>query len=189
MALSKTTQDNEELFITYSSIIHVGTLSYLRRERRKPDAKTPHNPEARDAAEEEVVANARQIASTMTPFYGEAAAAELYSLLDINYGAVKEHSEAIVTGNKRRQDAALTRLAPNADDIAVFLNSINPYLSHDHVRSLIAAHGPQINQCKEKNCAQPGATSPMMRHTPSYRRCHDDRIAETVSAQVLMTQE
>ena len=60
-----------------------------------------HNPEARDAAEEEVVANARQIASTMTPFYGEAAAEELFSLLDINYGAVKEYSEATVAGNTR----------------------------------------------------------------------------------------
>ena len=90
-----------------------------------------HNPEARDAAEEEVVANARQIASTMTPFYGEATAAE----------------------NNHRQNAALTRLASIADDIAVFLNRINPYLSRDHVRGLIAAHGAhhvmQINQCKD----------------------------------------
>ena len=73
---------------------------------------------ARDAAEEEVVANARQIASTMTPFYGEATTKELFSLLDINYGAVKEYSEATVAGNKRRQDAALTRLASNAKDLA-----------------------------------------------------------------------
>ena len=77
-----------------------------------------HNPEARDAAEEEVVTNARQIASTMTPFYGEATTKELFSLLDINYGAVKEYSEATVAGNKRRQDAALTRLASNANDLA-----------------------------------------------------------------------
>ena len=100
-----------------------------------------HNPKARDAAEEEVVANARQIASTMTPFYGEAAAKELFSLLDINYGAVKEYSEATVAGNTRRQDAALTRLASNADDIAVFLRRINPYLPRDHVGGLSAAHG------------------------------------------------
>lgn len=126
-----------------------------------------HNPEARDAAEEEVVANARQIASTMTPFYGEAAAEELFSLLDINYGAVKEYSEATVAGNTRRQDAALIRLASNADDIAVFLNNVNPYLPRDTVRGLIAAHGThhvlQINQCKEKEYAHLGATWPIMR--------------------------
>ena len=37
-----------------------------------------NDPEERDAAEKEVVANTKQIASTMTPFYGEAASEKLY---------------------------------------------------------------------------------------------------------------
>ena len=126
-----------------------------------------NDPEERDAAEKEVVANTKQIANTMTPFYGEAASEKFFSLLDINYGAVREYSEATVAGNKRQQDAALARLASNADDIADFLSHLNPYLQKDTVRGLIAAHGAhhvlQINQYKEKEYAHLGATWPMMR--------------------------
>ena len=126
-----------------------------------------NDPKERDAAEKEVVANTKQIASTMTPFYGEAASEELYSLLDINIGAVKEYSEATVAGNKRQQDAALARLSSNADNIAAFFSHLNPYLPKDTVRGLIAAHGAhhvlQINQYKGKEYAHLGATWPMMR--------------------------
>jgi hypothetical protein len=138
-----------------------------------------NNPAARDAAEKEVVANTKQIASTMTPFYGEAASEQLFNLLDINYGAVREYSEATVAGSKRRQDAALAHLASNADDIAVFLSGVNPYLPKDTVRGLIAAHGAhhvlQINQCQEKDYAHHvGATWPMMRQ-------HVHVIADTLT--------
>jgi len=121
----------------------------------------------RNAAEKEVVANTKQIASTITPFYGEAASEKLYSLLDINIGAVREYSEATVARNKGRQDAALARLASNADDIADFFSHLNPYLPKDTVRGLIAAHGAhhilQINQYKETEYAHLGATWPIMR--------------------------
>jgi len=40
------------------------------------------NPEARDTAEQEVMANTKQVASTMT---------ELFSLPNFNYNAVKEY--------------------------------------------------------------------------------------------------
>lgn len=126
-----------------------------------------NDPEERDAAEKEVVANTKQIASTMTTFYGEAASEKLYSLLDINIGAVRDYSEATVAGDKRQQDAALARLASNADEIADFLSHLNPYLQKDTVRGLIATHGAhhvlQINQYKAKEYAHLGATWPMMR--------------------------
>lgn len=126
-----------------------------------------NDPEERDAAEKEVGANTKQIANTITPFYGEAASEKFFSLIDINYGAVREYSEATVAGNKRQQDAALAHLASNADDIADFLSHLNPYLQKDIVRGLIAAHGAhhvlQINQYKGKEYAHLGATWPMMR--------------------------
>ncbi|HEY6288648.1 MAG TPA: hypothetical protein VIW48_04305, partial [Nitrospiraceae bacterium] len=116
-----------------------------------------HDPAERDAAEKEVVANTKQIANTIAPFYGEAASEKLYSLLDVNIDAVREYSEATVAGNKRQQEVALARLASNADDFAVFLNGVNPYLPKDTVRGLIAAHGAhhvlQINQYKVKDYA------------------------------------
>jgi hypothetical protein len=137
-----------------------------------------NNQMVRDAAEREVEANAKQIADTMTPFYGEAAAQKFLSLLDINYGAVRAYSEATVAGETRRQHAALARLESNADDIADFLSHLNPYLQRDIVRGLIAAHSAhhvlQINQYKTKDYAPLGATWPMMRQ-------HVSVIADTLT--------
>jgi hypothetical protein len=123
---------------------------------------------ARDAAEKQVLANAKQIANTFTPFYGEARSEKLFTLLASHYASVKEYSEATIAGNTRRQDAALASLASNADDIDVFFNGINPHhLPKGTVRGLIAAHGAhhvlQINQYKKKEYAKLEETWSMMR--------------------------
>jgi hypothetical protein len=126
------------------------------------------DPVARDAADKQVLANAKQIASTFTPFYGEARSEKLFTLLAGHYAAVKEYSEATVAESKSQQDAALAHLASNADDIDAFFNGINPYhLSKGTVRGLIAAHGAhhvlQINQYKKKEYAKLEETWSMMR--------------------------
>ncbi len=120
------------------------------------------------AAEAEVVANAKQIASAVTPYYGEARSEALFTLLIDHIAALKEYSEATIEGNMPQQDAALARLASNSDDIAVFLNGVNPHhLPKDTVRGLIAAHVAhhvlQINQYKKKEYAKLDETWPMMR--------------------------
>ena len=121
----------------------------------------------RDAAKKEVDANSKQIASVLIPFYGEGRSQQFLSLLDINIGAVREYSEATVAENKSKQDAALARLAANADDFGAFFSSINPHLSKSTVRGLIAAHGAhhvlQINQHKKKEYAHLDETWKMMR--------------------------
>ena len=127
-----------------------------------------NDPAARDAADKQVLANVRQIANTFTPYYGEARCENLYTMLASHYGAVKEYSEATIAGSKSRQDAALTRLASNADDLDAFFNTVNPhYLPKGTVRGLIAAHGAhhvlQINQYKKKQYAQLEETWSMMR--------------------------
>ena len=134
----------------------------------------------RNAAEKEVVANAKQIANMVTPFYGEVRSEQLFTLLTSHVAALKEYSEATVAGHTRQQDAALARLASNVDDIAVFFNGVNPsYLSEDTVRGLIAAHVAhhvlQINQYKKKEYAHLEETWPMMRH-------HVYLIADTLTA-------
>lgn len=143
-----------------------------------------YNQEVRDAAEKEVVANAKQLARTMTPFYGEATSQKFLSLLDINYGVVRAYSEATVAGDTRRQHAALARLESNADEVAEFLSHLNPFLQKDIIRGLIAAHSAhhvlQINQYKAKDYAPIGATWPMMRQ-------HIYVIADTFTT-VLVTQ-
>jgi hypothetical protein len=138
-----------------------------------------NSPAKRDIVEKEVDANTKQIASVMTPFYGETAAETFATLLNINIEAVREYSEATVAGDTRRQDAALARLATNADDFAKFLSGVSPYLPKDTVRGLIAAHGAhhvlQINQYKKKEYAKLDETWMMMRE-------HIYVIADTLTA-------
>jgi hypothetical protein len=127
-----------------------------------------NDPVARDAADKQVLANAKQIANTFIPFYGEARSEKLFTLLADHYAAVKEYSEATITESKSRQDGALARLESNADDMEVFFNGVNPHhLPKDTVRGLIAAHGAhhvlQINQYKKKDYVRLEETWSMMR--------------------------
>ena len=126
------------------------------------------DPEARDAADKQVLANARQIANTFIPFYGPSRSEKLFALLSGHYGAVKEYSAGTIAGNTSQQDTALARLASNADDFEVFFNGINPhYLPKGTVGGLIAAHGAhhvlQINQYKKKEYANLEETWTLMR--------------------------
>jgi hypothetical protein len=127
-----------------------------------------HDPAAREAADKQVLANAREIANTFTPFYGQTRSEKLFTLLSSHYGAVKEYSEATSAGNTRQQDAALAHLASNADDFDVFFNGINPHnLPKGTVRGLIAAHAAhhvlQINQYKKKEYKKIEETWTIMR--------------------------
>jgi len=133
---------------------------------------------ARDAADKQVLTNAKQIANTFTPFYGETRSEKLYTLLASHYASVKEYSEATIAESKSRQDAALARMASNADDIDVFFNGLNPHnLEKGTVRGLIAAHGAhhvlQINQYKNKKY-------PELEETWSMMRQHVYVIADTL---------
>ena len=135
---------------------------------------------ARDTADKQVLANAKQIANTFTPFYGETRSENLYTLLAVHYATVKEYSEATIAGSTDRQDAALARMASNADEIDVFFNGVNPHnLPKGTIRGLIAAHGShhvlQINQYKKKEYAKLEETWSMMRQ-------HVYVIADTLTA-------
>lgn len=96
---------------------------------------------AAKAAEAEVVANARQIAASIEPFYGKAAAEQLFGLLAGHYGTVKQYLEATKGGSRSGQDAAMQKMTDNVDAIATFLSGANPYLPKDTVRGLLVAHG------------------------------------------------
>ena len=127
-----------------------------------------NDPAARDAADKQVLANARQIANAFKPFYGQARCEKFFTMLSGHYGAVKEYSEATIAENQPQQDAALARMASNAEDLDLFFNGINPHnLPKGTVGGLIAAHGAhhvlQINQYKKKEYAELEETWSMMR--------------------------
>jgi len=140
---------------------------------------TTKSPTERAAVKKEVDDNTKQIADMLTPFYGEARAQKFLSLLDINISAVREYSEATLADNKSEQDAALARLASNANDFGSFFSGINPHLSESTARGLIAAHGAhhvlQINQYKKKDYAHLDETWKLMRE-------HVYVIADTIMA-------
>ena len=104
----------------------------------------------RKVAEDEVVKNAKALAATVTPFYGEAAADGLLKLLAGHWEAVRDYSTATVDHSKAGQDKALRAITTNAHELARFLSGANPYLPEDAVFGLLSAHGAhhvgQINQ-------------------------------------------
>lgn len=102
---------------------------------------TTNNRKALDYAEKSVTANAKQIAKTFAPFYGEAASEQLFAILVKHSGAIRAYSEATVAGSKSRQDAAKADYAANTDEIATFFSGVSRYLPKEAVRGLFTAHG------------------------------------------------
>lgn len=123
---------------------------------------------SQDFAEKTVVANARAIARTFRPFYGDAASERLFTLLADHYNAVKEYSKATMARNTRQQDEALAHFASNTDKIAAFLSGANPHLPKDTVRSLVSTHVDhhvaQIIRIQERDYAGEKEIWPVMQH-------------------------
>jgi hypothetical protein len=127
------------------------------------------NRPAAAAAEQEVVANARQIAAAIEPYYGQGASEKLFGLLAGHYGAVKQYLDATVAGRQGDQDAAYASLSRNASEIARFLSGANPNLPFDTLNGLLLAHGGhhirQIQQVHRKEYTDEARTwDAMTRH-------------------------
>ena len=130
--------------------------------RNVVDARIEGNAAESKAAEAQVVNNARAIADSIEPFYGQAAADKLFGLLAGHWGAISDYLDATRDADKGGQDAALKSLLANADQIAVFLGGANPNLPVDALRGLLTAHGShhvqQIQQLKAGQYEQEAKT-------------------------------
>lgn len=130
--------------------------------RNVVDARLAGDAPRATAAEQQVVANAKAIAAAIAPFYGQAAADQLFQLLAGHWGAISEYLDATRAGQKAAQDAAYAKLLANAGQIAVFLGGANPHLPVDTLRSLLTAHGAhhvqQIQQLKARQYPQEAQT-------------------------------
>jgi hypothetical protein len=139
------------------------------------------NTAAAKAAEEQVVANAKQIAGAIEPFYGKAASDKLFGLLAGHYGAVKGY---IVARDKAAQDTAWKKIAANAEEIAVFLSGANPNLPIDTLRALLVAHGghhvQQTNQLRAKDYSGEAQTWEAMKQ---HMYVIADALAEAIAKQ------
>jgi hypothetical protein len=126
------------------------------------------NKDEAKVAEEEVVANAKQIAGALEPFYAKAGADKMFTLLAGHWGAVKEHIMATQKGDAKAQDAAMKKMLANVDEIATFLSGANPNLPKDTLVGLLAAHGghhaQQNAQLKAKKYADEAKTWDAMKN-------------------------
>jgi hypothetical protein len=73
-------------------------------------------------------------------FYGKPAGAQMLTLLGGHWGGVKALTDAGFANDMAATDKAMADLDHNADAIAAFLSSANPYLPDQAVRSLLAMH-------------------------------------------------
>lgn len=99
-----------------------------------------HDAKAAKVAEDQVVQNAKDIGGAIAGFYGKDAGDKLFKLLAGHYGAVKDYMNASFKGDKKAEAAATDKATKNAEEIAVFLSSANPYLPKDTLFSLLTAH-------------------------------------------------
>jgi hypothetical protein len=115
------------------------------------------NTAAADLAEKQAVANAKQIAGAIEPFYGKAANDQLFKLLAGHYTAIKTHATATVGGDAAAAKTAIGQLTSNANEIASFLAAANPNLPEGTLRSLLAAHGGHHVQQNQQLAAHDAA--------------------------------
>ena len=116
----------------------VGHIFWVREASR---ALADKNQAAADLAEKQVVANAKQIAGSIEPFYGKAATDQLLKVLAGHYTAIKGHAASAVAGDAAGAKKAIGDLTSNANEIAKFLAGANPNLPEATLKSLLAAHG------------------------------------------------
>lgn len=121
-----------------------------------------------EIAESEVVANAKALAATITPFYGQSAADLLLNQLAGHWSAVRDYNTAVVNHSQIGRDEAAQALTANAHEIAKFLSGANPYLPQEAVFGLLSAHGAhhiaQINQIAANDFRDEARTWQAMRH-------------------------
>ena len=147
-------------------------------------ATLSNNKEAATAAENEVVANAKQIAGSIEPFYGKPASDKLFGLLAAHYGAVKAHLTATAKNDAKGQDAAVKQINANLSEIATFLSDANPNLPKPTLEPMLLAHGAhhvaQNTELKAKQYAQEAKTWEAMR---SHMEMIGDALGDAIAKQ------
>lgn len=99
-----------------------------------------HDSAKAKAAEDAVVANAKQIADAVAGFYGKPAGEQTLQLLAGHWGGVKALTDATAAKDVAGEQKAMADLNTNVTAIATFFSGANPNLPENAVQSLFAAH-------------------------------------------------
>lgn len=147
-------------------------------------AKIAGNAAAEKTAEAGVVANAREIANSISPFYGQAASDKLFNLLAGHYGAVKAYLDASVAKDAKGLSNATDGLTSNADQIATFLSNANPHLPKATVMELLQVHaGHHISQIQELIARDAAAEAKTRAAMLEHMDALGDALANGIAAQ------
>ena len=84
--------------------------------------------------------NPTDFAHALEPYYGAANARRLETLLTEHLTIAAELVKALQAGDNQKAADAKTRWFANADEIAAFLASINPYWSEAHWKAMLYEH-------------------------------------------------
>lgn len=94
----------------------------------------------KNATIQRLLRNATDFAVAFQPFYGAAIAARFGELLREHLTIAAELVQALHTGHSAADTDAQRRWYANADAIAAFLGSINPYWSEEEWRQMMYEH-------------------------------------------------
>lgn len=89
---------------------------------------------------ERLLRNQDDIGNAVKPFYGEGAGNKLSALLRDHILVAADLVKAAKAGNAAAQEQATKRWYVNADEIAVFLSSANPFWQHKALQDALHGH-------------------------------------------------
>src|SRR3546814_17304469 len=95
---------------------------HVQHTREYSVAVHAHRASDANAAADAVVAKAKQIANAVGSFYGDAADAQMLTLLAGHWGGVKALTDARSAGHMTAQSKAMPELAPHVKPISAFLS-------------------------------------------------------------------
>lgn len=148
------------------------------------DARFSENAGQASAAEQQVVANARAIADSIAPFYGQEAADALFGLLAGHWKAISGYLDATRAGSKAGQDASFRALAANANEIAAFLAGANPNLPEQTLSGLLITHGGHhVQQIQQFAAGQFEAEAKTWGAMTEHMYVIADALAEAIAKQ------
>ncbi len=99
------------------------------------------NTEAAMTAEDMVMKHQRTLADSMTAVYGKDRAEFFFDLLGVRFAAIKQYMTAAANHDNLAQNAAISRIRKNTEDMTSFLVSANSGWSAQTVLGLLMAQG------------------------------------------------
>ena len=101
---------------------------------------TLYNVGSSDITANRLMQNQEDIGKSFGVFYGSSVGKKLTELLKEHINIAVQLIHALKTGDQLANDTLSIQWKNNADQIAHFLSSVSPYISHEHMKKMFNAH-------------------------------------------------